>query len=509
MRKLVAFLLCMALCLSLGTVPASAASADTADTSAAVLNMMGALQGDGSGSLQLDGTLTRAQFCKMAVVVMGLAKNAGQYAGYTIFPDVPSGGWEAGYVNLAVRSAGIMTGYPNGKFGPNDIITYGQAVTVLMKMLGYATADVGYNWPDSFISKAGEVGLTDGVNLSAGAPISRGSAAVLFVNLLNAEMNGSSKKFMETISGATVLSGVFLVSSDATTDDGTDGAVRIAGAADGTYLPAADVPDALVGAYGALVLNASGKALAFVPAATGKTVVSTVSEATSSYIKCSDGTQITLTGSTAFYLNGTAQTYGGSWVDIRGGMLVSAYYSDGGSLLYLLVSGTEANTGSLMVVTTDTYTLPAQAVVYINGNKAASADIEKYDVVSGNGAGVYNVTRSRITGRYEDASPGTGTPDTVTVLGTEFPVLDSASSALSSFKIGDVVTLLLTSDGKVAGAAAGTAAGTTNYGVVTSLTSSGASVRLANGITVTGTTSNTSSDVYSGSLVSVSSASEG
>jgi hypothetical protein len=201
----------------------------------------------------------------MAVVVMGLSKSAGQYAGCTIFPDDPSGGWEAGYVNLAVRSAGIISGYPDGSFRPGDPVTYGQAVTVLMKMLGYTTADVGRDWPYSFLSKADEIGLTDGVALSAEAPVSRGGAAVLFVNLLNTEMNGSPKKYMTSISGATVLPDVFLVSAKAVTDGGVKGAVMISGASGGTYLPVNSVPDTLRGQYGALVLNAAGKALVMVP----------------------------------------------------------------------------------------------------------------------------------------------------------------------------------------------------------------------------------------------------
>ncbi|SHI15180.1 S-layer homology domain-containing protein [Sporobacter termitidis DSM 10068] len=505
MRKLTVFLLCAVLCFSLVTAPAAAASVDKTTSAAAALNMMGALQGDGSGDLNLGGALTRAQFCKIAVVVLGLGKNVGQYAGYTIFPDVPASGWASGYVNLAVRSAGIMSGYTNGKFGPDDVITYGQAVTVLMKMLGYTTADVGYTWPDSFILKAADVGLTDGVSLSKNDTVTRGSAAILFVNLLNAEMNGGAKKFMETISGATVVSDVFLASKNAKTDSGETGAVNVAGSKSGTYLPEGTVPSGLVGAYGALVLNAAGKALVFVPAGTGKTVVSTVSSATASSITCADGTKISVSSSASFYLNGTAKTYGDSWVDIGGGMLVSAYYSDGGTVQSVLVADTDSTAGSVTVVTTDGYALPSAAAVYINGAKSTAADIEKYDVVSDSGSGIYNVTRRRVTGRYDDATPNTSSPGTVKVLGTEFEVLDSASASLSGFKIGDTITLLLTSDNKVAGAVSGSALSNTNYGVVTALTTSSATVALSNGVTVSGAVQSVGTDVVKGSLVTVGS----
>jgi hypothetical protein len=173
MRRLLAGLLAAAILCLIPPVPASAAASGDTEVSSAVLQMMGAMQGDVSGDLDLGGTLTRAQFCKISVVVMGLGPQVAQYSGYTIFPDVPSTNWAAGYVNLAVRSAGIINGYPSGKFGPSDALTFGQAVTVLLRMLGYTDSDVGAVWPQGYIDKAGEIGLTDGVSLSSGSSVTR------------------------------------------------------------------------------------------------------------------------------------------------------------------------------------------------------------------------------------------------------------------------------------------------------------------------------------------------
>jgi hypothetical protein len=513
MRKLLVFLLSAAICLSLISIPALAVSADTSaktEESAAVLNMMGALQGDGSGALNLTGTLTRSQFCKIAVVVMGLSKNVDRYASYTIFPDVPSTSWAAGYVNLAVRSAGIVSGYPNGQFGPDDIITYGQAVTVLMRILGYTATDVGSKWPDNYIQKADEIGLTDGVSLGASSSISRGDTAILFTNLLNATVNGSTKKYMENISGATVISDVFLVSTNAETDSGTSGAVQIAGSKNAVYLPVSTVPNTLVGAYGALVLNTDGKAFAFIPTDSGKTVVSTVLSVTATSIKCADGTSISMTSSPTFFFNGDSASYSDSWANISGGMLVSAYYSNGGMVQSVLVTQSASSANNVAVVTGDTYGIPSSASVYINGIAASASDIVKYDVIQYNdGYNVYNVTRKTITGLYESADPNSSNPTSITVLGTEFNVLASAVSALAGFNIGDSVTLLLTSDNKVAGVVSGTALTGTNYGVVESLSSSNATVKLTNGMTLTGKVEDLSSDVIKGKLVSVSSSKAG
>jgi hypothetical protein len=79
MKKLFAFLLAAVLCCSQLTIPVAASSdtmSDRTTPAVSVLSMMGAIDGDGSGSLGLSGTLTRAQFCKIAVVVMGLSKRS-------------------------------------------------------------------------------------------------------------------------------------------------------------------------------------------------------------------------------------------------------------------------------------------------------------------------------------------------------------------------------------------------------------------------------------------------
>ena len=195
----------MALVLMLGIMPAmvSEASAiggfsDVTDMVTAqnldVLQMLGVVDGMSGGTFHPTGTLTRAQFCKMAVEAMGEGDRTNIYKNYTIFPDVKPGYWAAGYVNLAVRSdPKLISGYADGTFGPNDTITYGQAVTILMRMLGYKDEDVSVVWPDGYIDEAMAIGLCDGVGLEASALVNRAQAAQLFVNLLNCDQKDGGK----------------------------------------------------------------------------------------------------------------------------------------------------------------------------------------------------------------------------------------------------------------------------------------------------------------------------
>jgi hypothetical protein len=141
----------------------------------------------------------------------------------------------------------------------------------------------------------------------------------------------------------------------------------------------------------------------------------------------------------------------------------------------------------------------------INGNSATAADIEKYDIVSCNGTGIYSVTRRQISGCLEDADPNTGAPATVTLLGTDFEVLDSAAGDLGGIRLGDTITLLLTPDNKVAGIVPGPELSVTNYGVITGLSSSYISVALSCGMTLSGGIGDAATDIAVGSLVSIAS----
>ena len=78
----------------------------------------------------------------------GGAKSATFKIAAKTFPDVPAGAWYAGVVSRAV-GLGLLSGYANGKFGPNDKITRGQVAVVLWNMAGGPQAgSVARTFPD-------------------------------------------------------------------------------------------------------------------------------------------------------------------------------------------------------------------------------------------------------------------------------------------------------------------------------------------------------------------------
>ncbi|NBC68328.1 S-layer homology domain-containing protein [Paenibacillus sacheonensis] len=81
-----------------------------------------------SGQFHPKATMTRAEFAKLMVEVLGLKQPTGPSSS---FGDVPSGTWFAPYVNAAYQ-AGFITGY-DGKFLPNETITREQMAAVIVR----------------------------------------------------------------------------------------------------------------------------------------------------------------------------------------------------------------------------------------------------------------------------------------------------------------------------------------------------------------------------------------
>ena len=84
---------------------------------------------------------------------------------------------------------GIIEGYGNGKFGPTDSITYQNALTMVVRTLGYT----GLDWPWGYIQKAVELGLTDGITgVAYTDELTRGEVAQIVYNALFAKTKDGS-----------------------------------------------------------------------------------------------------------------------------------------------------------------------------------------------------------------------------------------------------------------------------------------------------------------------------
>ena len=549
LKRLFSGLLAAALAAGLTVLPPAAAAgpsgftdiadARTADA-AEMLRLLGVVDGTGGTSFNPGGTLSRAEFCKMTVEIMGRGGEEPAQRSRTIFTDVGPTYWARGYVNLASSitigggtgedaSAGtrLIMGVGDGTFQPNRAITYGEAVTILMRVLGYSDGDVatGTNWYDGYVGLGQSSGLADGLTISGGDNITRGQAAILFYNLLFTESKGGDQIYLTTLGGS-LENNAIILSTNATADDGTTGSVLTTS---GTYkTDRATFDETLNGTRGQLVLDKEKKLLAVLPEE-GSTLrsVTVMGTPEANAIPVLGDETISVTLQTPVYKSDSqsADTYENVWTSLRSGTPLKLCFNGSGQLDYIYMSagGAVVSDDNVLVAknkpsgTSNPFASLSDGKtpqIFKNGIPADLTDLRQYDVGTYDaGSNTLFVSDLKLTGLYENAYPNSNAPSTVTVMGAEFSVLPSAIPDLAQFKVGDRMTLLLTTTGQVAGAVSTDVAKSNAVGVA-KVTAGGegsdgtAEITLLDGlITLKGST--TGSEKLNGYLVTVSSGRRG
>lgn len=158
--------------------------ADDADYASAIetLAAMGFFKGDDNGNFNPDATITRAEY---AVIVCRLLGIEGSATGKCDFTDAADH-WATGYIKMA-NQYGIVKGYGDGNFGPDDAVKYEEAVKMLVCALGYepmAASKGGY--PTGYIAVASQIGLLDNVSgATQGTGAARNIVATMTYNALD------------------------------------------------------------------------------------------------------------------------------------------------------------------------------------------------------------------------------------------------------------------------------------------------------------------------------------
>ena len=181
LNKVLAMLVVFMMMLS--TVAFASSFADVADTSSYSKAIevgvdLGLFKGYEDGTFKPEGEITRAEFAAIVVRLLGQEAQAAGAKASTQFVDVPADHWAAGYVNIAVQ-AGVINGYGDGNFGPEDPVEYQDAITMMVRALGYEPAIGSAGYPTGYLTKAGELGLTTGVNGSNGVAANRDRKSVV------------------------------------------------------------------------------------------------------------------------------------------------------------------------------------------------------------------------------------------------------------------------------------------------------------------------------------------
>lgn len=100
------------------------------------------------------------------------------------FSDVPSHHWAKDYINVA-HANGCISGYGNGIFKPDNNVTVAESITILMNVLGYknTVAKSNLGWPSNYMFEAQELGINKGVTYNSYMePATRGKVSVMTLN---------------------------------------------------------------------------------------------------------------------------------------------------------------------------------------------------------------------------------------------------------------------------------------------------------------------------------------
>jgi len=101
-----------------------------------VLVNLGIIEGNENNEVAPDLTVTRAEMAALIYRMVTGSRDAP--AATTTFTDVPAGFWGRNVIGWA-QGQGIIFGFGDGTFGPNQPVTVVQAATMILRALGYGT----------------------------------------------------------------------------------------------------------------------------------------------------------------------------------------------------------------------------------------------------------------------------------------------------------------------------------------------------------------------------------
>ena len=198
MKKLLAMVLALVMTLSLA-VSANAAFKDVKDInetyaeSAEVLANLGVFKGYEDGSFNPKGDITRAEVAAIVYrIYTGDVKDvqAKNYETYNKFADMAGAGWAKGYIGYCANAA-FIKGYPDGNFKPAGKVTGYEALTTILRAVGYDKNNefTGADWALNVAQIAQKNGILDNVKgVDLNAPATREVVAELLFRAINVPM---------------------------------------------------------------------------------------------------------------------------------------------------------------------------------------------------------------------------------------------------------------------------------------------------------------------------------
>lgn len=198
MKKLISIIIAFVIVLSCFSATAMTASQVQIESLMKALSIM---NGDENGNLNLTDSVTRAEFSKVAVASSAHRSDVSSVSRISPFSDVPYTYWGATYIRTAA-DYGLVKGYEDSSFKPENTVLLEEGVTIALKLLGYADGDFTAIWPAGQLNKAKQLKMLDNLdNKAQGSRMSRHDVMYLIYNTLNTPMKNSGQKLIEAVFG--------------------------------------------------------------------------------------------------------------------------------------------------------------------------------------------------------------------------------------------------------------------------------------------------------------------
>lgn len=196
MRKLLSVLLTLSLVIGSFGLAFADGPVDVAGTeyeeAVGTLTSLGIIDGYPDGTFRPENTITRAELAKLLIAALELDESAIKLYGSDL-TDI-GGHWAKGYIGYAAK-LDIISGYPDKSFKPQKAVSYDEAITMIVRALGYTSEDVGKVWPANYVEKGEELGILEGIE-SGSEGASRGDIALMLNRAMNLAIAGDSDDTM-------------------------------------------------------------------------------------------------------------------------------------------------------------------------------------------------------------------------------------------------------------------------------------------------------------------------
>lgn len=467
-KRLLLLFICLVTLLTLISTVTAAEVTDK-DDAVKLLGVLGIMNGDEKGNLNLENNVTRAQFSKMLVTASPYKDNIPATAISTGFSDVEATHWAAPYVRVASTNKWIY-GYSDGSFEPEANIKLEEAATMLLRVLGYTASDVTGVYPDGQLALYESLDLSKGISAKKGDIVTRNDCLYLFVNLLNAKTK-AGQTYAQTLGlslGADGKVDIYKIISDKmegpyVLESTIDAIVK--DASDYTvYRKDTSASISELQKYDVIYYSDVLKTIwAYADAVTGTYESSTVSGTIP--------TSVVVGGKSYTFENTEAAKAMSVYGEFKTDSVVTLLLGKDKKIVSVVSAGDYANIDSddylnfiestlkgPFVVRTDyaALGLPKDGIKVTRNNKASSIDeIEKYDVVYYSEAACQIIVYSKtVSGTYTKAAPNANTPTQITVAGGTYTLANTevaiSVSNIGDFPPGSLVTLLLGRNDEVA-----------------------------------------------------------